>query len=76
MTIIGPEIWSRLPPMPKVDPMPFVEEVGDCKMLTVWPDLVEPHDPAFLAGTVELRRWLWPFTIQNPADAVDPLPAM
>ncbi|MEJ7599424.1 MAG: hypothetical protein WKG01_16070 [Kofleriaceae bacterium] len=71
ITVIGPEIWSQLPPMPNVDPAPKVEDLGDCKMLTVWPELVEPRDPAFLAGTVELRRWLWPFTIQNPADALE-----
>jgi hypothetical protein len=27
-------------------------------------------DPAFLAATVRLRRWLWPHTFQNPLDAV------
>lgn len=69
ITIIGSEIWSRLPAMPAVEPVPVVEDIGDCKMLTVWPELVGPRDPAFLAGTVELRRWLWPYTIQNPADA-------
>jgi hypothetical protein len=26
-------------------------------------------DPAFLAATVGLRRWLWPHTFQNPLDA-------
>jgi len=71
VTIIGPGIWSRLPPMPKVEHPPVIEDLGDCKMITAWPDLVEPRDPAFLAGTVELRRWLWPFTLQNPADAVE-----
>ncbi|MEJ7602279.1 MAG: hypothetical protein WKG01_30560 [Kofleriaceae bacterium] len=74
VTIIGPRIWSQLPPMPAVQPAPKVEDLGDCKMLTVWPELVEPRDPAFLAGTKELRRWLWPFTIQNPADAIDAPP--
>lgn len=72
ITIIGPEIWSRLPPVPKIEHAPVIEELGDCKMMTAWPDLVAPNDPAFLAGTVELRRWLWPFSIQNPADTVDP----
>jgi hypothetical protein len=71
VTIIGPEIWSQLPPMPAFDPMPTIEDLGDCKMLTCWPELVEPRDPAFLAGTKELRKWLWPYTIQNPADAVE-----
>lgn len=26
-------------------------------------------DPAFLAATTSLRRWLWPHTFQNPLDA-------
>lgn len=68
VTIIGPKLWAALPPMPVVDPMPTVEDLGECKMITCWPKLVGPHDPAFLAGTRELRRWLWPYTIQNPAD--------
>ncbi len=71
VTIIGPRIWSELPAMPTFDPALTIEELGDCKVLKAWPELVEPRDSAFLAGTVELRRWLWPYTIQNPADAVD-----
>lgn len=72
VTIFGPKLWAELPPMPALDPMPVVESVGDCKLVHAWPTLVEPRDPEFLAGTVELRRWLWPYTIQNPADAVEP----
>jgi hypothetical protein len=71
ITIIGPELWAKLPPLPLVDPAPMIEDLGNCKMLTCWPELVEPHDPAFLAGTAELRRWIWPYTIQNPADDPD-----
>lgn len=72
ITIIGAHAWSQLPPMPALDPMPVVEAVGDCKLIHAWPRLVEPRDPEFLAGTTELRRWLWPYTIQNPADAIEP----
>jgi hypothetical protein len=68
VTIFGPALWTSLPPLPAIDPMPKVEDLGDCKMLTCWPELVAPHDPAFLAGTRELRQWLWPHTIQNPMD--------
>jgi hypothetical protein len=71
VTIIGPELWAKLPPMPMVDPAPAVEDLGNCKMLTCWPELVEPHDPAFLSGTSALRRWIWPYTVQNPADDPD-----
>lgn len=68
VTIIGPTLWADLPPLPVGAK---VEAVGDCKLLHAWPELVEPRDPEFLAGTTELRRWLWPFTIQNQADTPD-----
>jgi hypothetical protein len=71
VTIIGPEIWSRLPPMPVFDPMPTIEDFGDCKLMTAWPTLCSPRDPDFLRGTRALREWLWPYTIQNPADHID-----
>jgi hypothetical protein len=75
VTIIGPELWAKLPPMPATSAPATVEDLGDCKMLTCWPELVEPHDPAFLAGTSALRRWIWPYTIQNPADDPDTVDA-
>ncbi len=68
VTIIGPAIWAALPPLPSVDPPLVVRDLADCKMVTAWPTLVDPHDLQFLLGTRELRRWLWPHTIQNPAD--------
>ena len=68
VTIIGPAIWASLPPLPAVDPPLVVRDLADCKMVTAWPTLVDPHDLAFLLGTRALRRWLWPHTIQNPAD--------
>jgi hypothetical protein len=51
VTIIGPDIWATLPPMPAFDPMPTVEELGNCKLVTAWHGLCEPRDPAFLRGT-------------------------
>jgi hypothetical protein len=51
--------------------MPTVRDLGDCKVLEAWPTLVDVDDPQFLLGTRELRRWLWPYTIQNPADDPD-----
>ncbi len=71
ITIIGPELWAQLPPMPRFDPMPTIEDFGDAKLLRAWPTLCEPRDPAFLRANRELRAWLWPYTIQNPADHVD-----
>lgn len=70
-TIIGPAIWAKLPPLPALERMPTVRDLGDCKVLEAWPTLVDVEDPQFLLGTRELRRWLWPYTIQNPADDPD-----
>jgi hypothetical protein len=75
MNIIGPELWASLPAMPPFEPRPTIEDLGDCKLLTAWPELCEPRDPAFLRATRDLRLWLWPYTIQNPADHVDNDPA-
>jgi hypothetical protein len=71
VTIIGSEMWAQLPPMPAFEPVPTIEDLGTCKLLQAWPTLCEPRDPAFLRGTRALREWLWPYTIQNPADHVD-----
>lgn len=68
VTIIGPDLWATLPPLPTTDPPLVVRDLADCKMVTAWPTLTDPHDLAFLLGTRDLRRWLWPYTIQNPAD--------
>ncbi len=75
VTIIGPELWAKLPPLPQTEVPVKVEDLGNCKMLTCWHEMVEPHDPAFLAGTKELRRWIWPHTILNPADEPDSVDA-
>ncbi|HSN29829.1 MAG TPA: hypothetical protein VLT45_26255 [Kofleriaceae bacterium] len=72
VTIVGPALEKPLPPVPPFESAPRFEQVGDCTLIHAWPALVEPRDPQFLAGTVELRRWLWPYTIQNPADAIEP----
>lgn len=68
VTIIGPAIWATLPPLPATDPPLVVRDLADCKMITAWPTLTDPHDLDFLLGTRDLRRWLWPYTIGNPAD--------
>lgn len=75
ITIFGAEAWAALPPLPRTDPMPVVTQLGTCTLLTAWPTLCDPRDPAFLHGTRALRAWLWPHTIQNPADHVDRDPA-
>ncbi len=71
ITVIGPTRWATLPPMPTFDPAPIVEDLPGapgCKVITAWPTLCSPRDPDFLRGTRALRAWLWPYTIQNPAD--------
>lgn len=73
VTIFGAELWAKLPPFPEVEPRPKVEDLGACKLVTCWPELVDAHDLQFLLGTRALRRWLWPYTIQNPADDPDEL---
>lgn len=75
VTIIGPAIWASLPPLPAVEPPLVIRDLADCKMVTAWPTLVDPHDLQFLLGTRALRRWLWPHTIQNPADDLATLDA-
>jgi hypothetical protein len=79
ITIFGPELWSRLPPMPAASELTHpikLEDVAGSKVLTCWPTLTHPEDPAFLAGTQALRRWLWPHSIQNPADDPDMIDQM
>ena len=71
ITVIGTTLWATLPPMPRFDPAPVVEDLPGapgCKVITAWPTLCPPRDPEFLRGTRALRAWLWPYTIQNPAD--------
>ena len=46
-----------------------VEEINGSLLIDAYPTVVETWDPGFLKATVELRRWLWPHTIENPADA-------
>jgi hypothetical protein len=70
VTIIGPRRSG--PPCRRCPPAPTrrcdVRDLADCKMITAWPTLTDPHDLDFLLGTRDLRRWLWPYTIGNPAD--------
>ncbi len=47
-----------------------IEEVSGSLLIDAYPSVVETWAPEFLKATVELRRWLWPYTIQNPADAI------
>jgi hypothetical protein len=74
VTIVGPTIWAQLPPLPEGTGA-TVEDIGECKVLTTWPVLCGPRDPEFLRGTRALREWMWPYTIQNPADHLDNDPA-
>jgi hypothetical protein len=71
ITVVGATLWATLPPMPRFDPAPIVEDLPGapgCKVITAWPTLCSPRDPDFLRGTRALRAWLLPYTTQNPAD--------
>jgi hypothetical protein len=47
----------------------LVEPVGESLIVEANAPMVPAWSPEFLAATVELRRLLWPFSLQNPADA-------
>ncbi len=47
----------------------LVEPFGESLLVEADAPMMAAWSPGFLAATVELRRLLWPFSIQNPADA-------
>lgn len=46
-----------------------VEEIAGGMLVRATDTLLSPYDEGFLGKTVTLREWLWPESIQNPADA-------
>ena len=47
-----------------------VQEIGGSLLIRAMPGPPRDSlDPAFLAATTGLRRWLWPHSFQNPLDA-------
>jgi hypothetical protein len=48
-----------------------VEMKGDCLIVQTTDEIVDSLAADWPARTAKLRRWIWPHTIQNPADAPD-----
>jgi hypothetical protein len=71
ITLLGPKLASQLSAADAVAAGALaVKEINGSLLIDAYPTVVETWDPEYLTATVELRRWLWPHTIQNPADAV------
>lgn len=69
-TLLGPKLASQVSAAEaKAAGAESVEELNGSLLVDAYSNVVETWDPEFLKATVELRRWLWPHTIQNPADA-------
>jgi hypothetical protein len=71
ITLLGPKLASQVTAAEaRAAGALAVKEINGSLLIDAYPTVVETWDPEFLKATVELRRWLWPHTIQNPADAV------
>lgn len=70
LTLLGPKLASQVSAEgARAAGALAVEEINGSLLIDAFPKIVETWDPEFLKATAELRRWLWPHTIQNPADA-------
>jgi hypothetical protein len=70
ITLLGPKLASQVSAADATAAGALaVQEINGSLLIDAYPEVVETWDPELLRATVELRRWLWPHTIQNPADA-------
>jgi hypothetical protein len=70
ITLVGPRLRASLGASDAVAAgAAAAREVAGSLLIDAYPAVVETWDPAFLRATEGLRRWLWPLTLQNPADA-------
>jgi hypothetical protein len=70
ITLLGPKLASQVSAADATAAGALaVQEINGSLLIDAYPEVVETWDPEFLRATVELRRWLWPHTIQNAADA-------
>ncbi|MEZ4363312.1 MAG: hypothetical protein R3B48_24260 [Kofleriaceae bacterium] len=70
VTLLGPKLASQLSAADALAAGALaVQEISGSLLIDAYPSIVETWDPEFLRATVSLRKWLWPHTIQNPADA-------
>ena len=71
ITLLGPKLASQVSSADATTAGALaVKEFNGALLIDAYPTVVETWDPEFLKATVELRKWLWPHTIQNPADAI------
>jgi hypothetical protein len=71
ITLLGPKLASQLTAAGALTAGALaVKEINGSLLIDAYPTVVETWEPEYLNATVKLRRWLWPHTIQNPADAV------
>lgn len=71
ITLLGPKLASAVSAADALAAGALaVQELGGSLLIDAYPTVVETWDPEYLRATVALRRWLWPHSIQNPADAV------
>ncbi|MCE9573524.1 MAG: hypothetical protein K8W52_10235 [Deltaproteobacteria bacterium] len=71
VTLLGPKLASQVTADQATAAGAIaVQEINGSLLIDAYPTIVETWDPEFLRATLELRRWLWPNTIQNPADNV------
>jgi hypothetical protein len=68
VTLLGPRLAAAAGPLPDGTAATATEH-GGARIIEAHPAVIETWDPAFLEATLPLRRWLWPHTIGNPADA-------
>ncbi|MEZ4363314.1 MAG: hypothetical protein R3B48_24270 [Kofleriaceae bacterium] len=70
VTLLGPKLASQLSAADaRAAGALAAQEINGSLLIDAYPSIVETWDPEFLRATVNLRKWLWPHTIQNPADA-------
>jgi hypothetical protein len=71
ITLLGPKLASQVSASDALAAGALaVQEINGSLLIDAYPTVVETWDPEYLKATVNLRKWLWPHTIQNPADAV------
>lgn len=67
LTILGPTLAEAAGPPPST--AAHVERRGDCLIVQSTEDVLDYLSPDWPHRANDIRRWLWPHTIQNPAYA-------
>jgi hypothetical protein len=70
-TLLGPRLAETVGGAPAAWAAGAAEtgEIAGSLLVCATPDIADSLAPSFSAQIQKLRRWLWPFLIQNPADA-------